>query len=385
MTDRPFHYLDNASTVFPKPAVVLEEMTRFYSSWGVNPGRGAFHRARVAGSLIEEARKTLCSFFGGKVPERLVFLSNSTEALNTAFFGLLKPGDHVLSTNLEHNSVLRPLNALAAKGDITMDYLPFDEDGRVSVETFRAALRPETRMVAVNHGSNVFGVVQDLAEIGRFCRENGLLFVVDTSQTAGVLPLDVEEMNIDVLCFTGHKSLLGPTGTGGLYVREGVEIEPSRFGGSGIQSDNPLQPREMPYRLEVGTANTIGIIGLKRGVEWILERGLDAVHRREMELYRALLEGVRDVEGVKVFFPDSPLHVIPVLSIAFDRIPAEEAGRLLDERYGIATRCGCHCAPLAHKQAGTYPVGTVRLSIGPFTSERDVETAVKAVRELAAS
>ncbi|MDZ7816342.1 MAG: aminotransferase class V-fold PLP-dependent enzyme [Planctomycetota bacterium] len=381
---KPFHYLDNGSTVYPKPKCVTEEMVRFYNELGVNPGRGAFEKAKGAAKFIDDTRCILAEFFGGDTPERLIYTANSTDSLNMAISGLARDGYHVISTCLEHNSVLRPLNHLAREGTITVDYLPLNEEGVVSAEQVRDAVRPDTKMVVVNHASNVFGTVCDLEAIGAVCEENELIFIVDTSQTAGILPIDVERMKIDICCFTGHKSLLGPTGIGGLYIlKDCCDVEAFRVGGTGIASADPYQPKEFPYRLEAGTANTIGIAGLRAGVEWIQKQGMDKLHQREMALASRLVEGVRTLEGVTVFFADSPRRLIPVVSIRIQRVPPLIAGGMLDEMVGVASRCGCHCAPLAHKSIGTYPEGTIRMSVGPFTTEDDIEAAIKGVTALA--
>ncbi len=378
-----FHYLDNASTIFPKPPEVLEAMVRFYTDLGVNPGRGAFQKARDAEEYIDTTRRLVAEFFGGTAPERLIFCANSSDALNIALFGTLKSGDHVISTMLEHNSVLRPLNVLAAEHGLEVDFLPFDDNGQIPPEVLQSALRPNTRAVVVNHGSNVLGTVLDLEQMGNFAREHGLLHIVDTSQTAGVLPIDVNSHNIDILCFTGHKSLLGPTGIGGLYLKDEIDIRPIRVGGSGIASDDPFQPRNFPYRLEVGTPNTVGIAGLRAAIEWLNSKGLDSIHHHEMRLANMLVEGIKDTEGVKLFYAESPCHQLPVVSLQVRRAHPAIAGKILDAAFGIATRCGCHCAPLTHKHIGTYPLGTIRMSVGPFTSEETIETAITAVRALA--
>ena len=380
---KDFVYLDNGSTVFPKPQIVLDKMAEFYNEFGVNPGRGAFRRAKEAGAIVNDTRAFVADFFGGDDPSKLIFSANSSHALNIALIGLLGPGDHVISTNMEHNSVLRPLNALVRDRAVEVDYLAFNDDGVVPPEDFRTAIRENTKLVVVNHGSNVFGTVMDLEGIGEVCRENGLLFVVDSSQTAGVLDFDVVKMNIDVFCFTGHKSLLAPTGIGGLYINGEFDIHPCLFGGSGTRSVDPFMPQEYPERLEVGTVNTIGVAGLRAGIEWILQEGMENIHHREMTLYRRLVDSLRGVDGIRMFYEDSPFHLIPVLSVVLDRIPTKEAGQLLDERYGIATRAGCHCAPKAHMQAMTLPNGTIRFSIGPFTDDEDIDIAAMALKTLA--
>lgn len=383
----PLIYIDNAATSFPKPEPVYAFMDRFFRRCGVNPGRSGYDLCIEAGQLVEDTRRQLAAMVGGADPNRLVFGSNSTDVLNLAIFGLLSRGDHAITTTLEHNSVLRPLYHLSRDQGVEVDHVPFDGRGFVDPEAIRARIRSNTRVVAVNHASNVIGTVQPIADIGRICRERGVTFLVDASQTAGKVPIDVERMQVDVLAFTGHKSLFGPTGIGGMYVREGVDIRHTRAGGTGVRSAVRSHLEEYPYRLEYGTANLLGIAGLHAGVEWLEQQGLQAVHAHEMELTRRLRDGLRALDGVTLYCQDGDLaDHIGVLAFTVRGWEAADVGTLLDVDYSIACRTGLHCAPLVHEQIGTAAMhGAVRFSVGPFNTPAQVDTAIGAVREIASS
>ena len=377
-------YLDNAATTFPKPKEVIEGMAEVYGRFGVNPGRSGYDLCMVAGDLVYETRKALSAFFGGKTPERLVFAANATDALNLAILGLLEPGDHAITTTVEHNSVIRPLNHLKRDRRVAVDVVPFASDGLVDPDEVTRRFRRETKVVVVNHGSNVIGTIQSVAEIARRCRERGIRLVVDAAQTAGVIPIDVEAMGIDVLAFTGHKSLLGPTGTGGLYVREGVEVRHTRFGGTGVHSAHPYHLDEYPYRLEAGTANVLGIAGLYFAQQYLARRGIAEIYRHEMALFARLQAALGEIEGVTLHGTTSLAHRLPVLSFTVAGRDPADVGALLDADFNIACRTGLQCAPLIHEQMGTAPRGTVRLSVGPMNVEKDVDAAIAAVTEIAA-
>lgn len=377
-------FLDNGATSFPKPEDVYTYMDHFYRNFGVNPGRSGYDMCMEAGLVVEETRKMLTEFFNGTDPNRLCFGYNSTDALNLIISGMLRPGDHAVSTTIEHNSVLRPLYHLRKDG-VEVDFVPFDGKGFVDPEAIRAKFRPNTRLVVVNHASNVIGTIQPIAAIGRACREAGIPFAVDSSQSAGKVPVDMEAQFIDVVAFTGHKSLLGPTGIGGLYVREGIEIRHTRAGGTGVRSAVRAHLDEYPYRLEYGTPNVLGIAGLKAGLTWVLGQGLDTIHHREMRLAGTLLEGLRAIPGVTTYCADSLEDHIAVLSFNVDGMEAADVGTMLDVDYGIACRTGLHCAPLVHEQIGTDKIhGAVRFGIGPFNTEEHIRAAVRAVGEIAA-
>jgi cysteine desulfurase family protein len=377
-------FLDNAATSFPKPEPVYKFMDEFYRRSGVNPGRSGYDMCMEAGELLDNTRKLLCSFFNGTDPNRLCFGYNSTDALNLAIFGMLDRGDHAVTTTLEHNSVLRPLYHQEKTGGVEVERVPFDAAGFVDPEDIRRRFKKNTRLVVVNHGSNVIGTVQPVREIGRLCRERGIPLAVDASQTAGKLPIDVRADNIDVLAFTGHKSLLGPTGIGGLYVGEGVRIRHTRAGGTGVRSAEHLHLEEYPYRLEYGTPNIMGVAGLNAGVKWILDKGLAAIEAHEMGLTARLRDGLRSIEGVVLYCQDDLTNHLSVLSFNLLGMEAGDTGTMLDVDHNIACRTGLHCAPLVHEQLGTDKIkGSVRFGIGPFNTEEHIRAAVAAVADVA--
>lgn len=379
-------YLDYGATSYPKPEEVYQQTERFYREYGVNPGRSGYDMCMVAGSMVENTRKLLTSFFNGTDYNRLIFTLNATDALNLAIFGILGPGDHAITTTLEHNSVLRPLYHLSTRDGVEVDYIPFDSKGFVHPEDFAAKMNPHTRLVVVNHGSNVIGTVQPIKEIGALCRERGILFLIDSSQTAGKIPVDLEEQNIDVIAFTGHKSLMGPMGTGGLYVREGVEIRHTRAGGTGVRSAVRTHLDEYPYRLEYGTGNLPGIAGLKAGVEWILKEGMSTIHQRETQLLIRLRDGLSGIDGVIMYCQEDLSNHIAVLSFNIEGLEAQDTGTMLDVDYNIACRTGLHCAPRIHEQMGTDKIhGAVRFGIGPHNTADQIDTTIDAVREIARS
>ncbi len=377
-------YLDNSATSFPKPQVVYDFMKEFYQSHGVSPGRSGFDKAIEAENIVHGTRKLLTGLFNGTDPNRLTFSYNATEALNRIIMGMLSKGDHVISTNLEHNSVLRPLNHLERDGGVEVTWIPFDSKGYVDPDDIEKAFRKNTRLVVVNHSSNIIGTVQPVGEIGRRCRKAGIFFAVDASQSAGAVPIDVQAMCIDLLAFTGHKCLMGPTGIGGAYVGENVPIRCTIFGGTGVRSLNPFHLDEFPYRMEAGTLNTVGVAGLNAGVKWVLEQGMDKVHAHEIALWDKLRRGVQAVDGVTTYCADDTDNQNPVLSLNIRGFEAGDVGTMLDVDHGIATRTGLQCAPQVHVQLGTDKIhGTVRFSVGPFNTEDEIDKAIEAVREIA--
>ena len=342
-------YLDNGATSFPKPDEVYRFMDSFYRRYGVNPGRSGYDLCIESGDLVESTRKLLCGFLGGTDPNRLVFGYNATDALNLAIFGLLRPGDHAVTTHLEHNSSLRPLWHLEQEG-VAVDWVDCDAHGYVDPQAMIARLRPETRAVVVNHGSNVIGTVQDVAPVGRACRERGIPLVLDVSQTAGMLPLDMEQLGAGVICFTGHKSLMGPMGIGGMYVHPDVELRQTRAGGTGVRSAQRHHLEEYPYRMEYGTPNLPGIAGLNAGVKWVNRIGLEAIHTHEMALWRRLRDGLAQIEGVKLYsHREVPgKQRISVLTFNVEGFEALYTGTMLDLDHNIACRTGLHCTPMVH-------------------------------------
>ena len=376
-------YLDNGATSFPKPEVVYQFMDAYYRKSGVNPGRAGYDMCLEAGEVIENCRKQLTQFFGGTDPDRLCFSYNSTDALNLIIFGLLQAGDHAISTCLEHNSVLRPLYHLEQEKGVAVDYVGFDERGFVDPADVARLIRPNTKLVIMNHASNVIGTVQPIKEIGRICREKGVLFAIDASQSAGKVPINMDEMNLDIVAFTGHKSLLGPTGIGGLYVREGVDIRLTRAGGTGVRSAVRTHLYEFPYRMEYGTLNSVGVAGLYTGVQWVMDRGLDTLHAHEMKLTTMLRDGLAEIPGVTLYCQDNLTDHISVLLFNVDGVEAMDTGTMLDVDYNIACRTGLHCAPLVHEGIGTTDIhGAVRFGVGPFNTEDHIQQAIQAVREI---
>jgi cysteine desulfurase family protein len=338
------------------------------------------------GELVETTREMLTRFFNGKDPDRLCFSYNATDALNLVINGILSEGDHAITTTIEHNSVLRPLYHLYKYNGIEVDYIPFDGKGFVDPDEFPKKFKKNTKLVIVNHASNVIGTVQPIKEIGKHCRENGIRFAIDASQSAGKIPVDIEEMNVDVVVFTGHKSLLGPTGIGGLYVREGIEIRHTRAGGTGVRSAVRTHLDEYPFRLEYGTLNTLGVAGLHAGLKWIEKKGLNNIHEWEMKLTAMLRDGLKNVEGVTLYCQDDLIDHISILPFNIDGFEAINTGTILDVDYNIACRTGLHCAPLVHEQLGTDKIkGAVRSGIGPFNTEEHINTAINAVKEIAES
>jgi cysteine desulfurase family protein len=381
-------YLDNGATSFPKPEETYVSMDRFYRAYGVNPGRSGFDLCLEAGSLVDRTRKLLCSFFGGTDPNRLVFGYNSTDALNLAIFGLVAPGDHVVTTHLEHNATLRPLWMLEHESGVKVDWVDFEADGWVDAQKVIDRITPGTKAVVMNHGSNVIGTLQDLAPIGKVCRERGVHLIVDVSQSGGAVPIQLDEIGADVVCFTGHKSLMGPMGIGGMYVREGVEIRHTRAGGTGVKSAQRHHLDEYPYRMEYGTPNLPGIAGLNAGVSWVLKEGMESIHAREMALWKKLRDGLRAIDGVILYCADDVpgKQRISVLSFNVEGLEAADAGTMLDVDHDIACRTGLHCTPMVHEHLGTDRIhGAVRFGIGPFNTEAHIETAIAAVKDIASS
>ena len=374
-------YLDNAATTRPKPPGVAEAVTAAMDGWG-NCGRGAHPEALAAARTVYGLREKLAGLFGCERPDHVCFTPNSTMALNIAVSGLLAPGDHVISTDLEHNSVLRPLYRLERQG-MGLDFVPADSRGRIDYRDFERLLRPNTRAVVCTHASNLTGDMVDISRVGGFCHAHGLLFILDASQTAGVFPIDMAEQHIDVVCFTGHKSLLGPQGTGGLCVREGVDIRPFAVGGTGVQSFLESQPEEYPTRLEAGTLNSHGLAGLSAAVDFLLETGLDSIRAHETALARRFYGQVREIPGVTVYGDFTETERAPLVTLNIGDVDSGEVSDELAERFGIATRPGAHCAPRLHRALGTTEQGAVRFSWSYFNTEAETDAAAEAVRILA--
>ncbi|MCI9237362.1 aminotransferase class V-fold PLP-dependent enzyme [Lachnospiraceae bacterium 50-23] len=374
-------YMDNAATTMHKPKEVIDAVVQAMSSMG-NAGRGANEASLSASRIIYETREQLCRFFHGENPRQIVFTGNSTESLNIAIKGLLNPGDHVVTTMLEHNSVLRPLYEMRDRG-VHLTIVKSNDKGILDLKDLEDAVTPKTRMVVCTNGSNLTGNYIPLGPIGRIAHKNGALFVVDASQTAGVFPIDVMEMGIDVLCFTGHKGLLGPQGTGGMYVREGLNIRPLKSGGSGVQTYNETHPAEMPTALEAGTLNGHGIAGLHAAMQYLEQTGVDHIRAREQDLMWRFYEGVKDIPGVKVYGDFSTKERCAIVALNIGDYDSSEVSDELLTEYSISTRPGGHCAPLMHKALGTVEQGAVRFSFSHYNTEEEIEIAIQAIRELA--
>lgn len=374
-------YFDNAATTMRKPEAVVQAVTQALCHLG-NPGRGVHDAALDASRIIFDTRRLLAELFGAEDPKQIAFTANSTESLNIAIKGILSPGDHVITTALEHNSVLRPLYELEEKG-VALTIIPSDPQGRIRYEAFEAAIRPNTRAIVCTHGSNLTGNLVDIRQVGRIARDHGLLFVVDASQTAGVFDIDVQDMHIDILCFTGHKGLLGPQGTGGLYAREGITVRPLLSGGSGVQTYSRTHPAQMPTALEAGTLNTHGLAGLRAAVSYLQETGLDAIRRTEQALMWEFYRQVRQIPGITVYGDFSQPERCPIVTLNVRDYDSSEVSDALAIYYGIATRPGAHCAPLMHQALGTVEQGAVRFSFCHYNTMEEINTAVTALRELA--
>ncbi len=377
-------YLDNSATSFPKPDVVYEFMDEFYRTKGVSPGRSGFDAALETEEIVLNTRKMLCKLFNGDDHNRLTFSYNASDSLNMIIMGLAEKGDHIVTTMLEHNSVLRPLHHLELNGVAEVTHLPFDKHGYVHPDDIKKAIRKNTRMVVVNHSSNVIGTLQPIKEIGAICKEAGVLFVVDASQSAGANPIDMKEMGIDALAFTGHKCLMGPTGIGGSHIMEDIPVRGTRFGGTGVRSAQKTHLSEFPYRMECGTLNTVGVAGLYAGTKWVLEQGMENLHSKEMALWKKLKAGVQDIENITLYCANDPANRNAVLSLNIDKFDSGDVGTMLDVDYNIACRTGLQCAPLVHEGIGTIDIhGTVRLSIGPFNTEEHIDAAIEALEDIA--
>ena len=374
-------YMDNAATTVRKPVQVKEAVLAALDTMG-NAGRGASDPALDASRVIYGTREKLAGLFHAESPSRIVFTVNSTESLNIAIKGLCDPGDHVITTVLEHNSVLRPLYECRERGT-ALTILGCDEKGNISYEEMERAVRPETKMIVCTHASNLTGNMIDLERVHAIAKRHGLLLIVDASQTAGVWEIDVQKLGIDVLCFTGHKGLLGPQGTGGMYVRSGVEIRPLLSGGSGIDTYNTHHPAQMPTALEAGTLNGHGIAGLGAAVSYITEIGPDTIWERELALMQRFYQGISGIPGVKVYGDFSTKDRAAIVSFNIGDYDSSEVSDELNVRYGIVTRPGAHCAPLMHQALGTVDQGAVRFSFSHFNTEEEVDAAVRAVKELA--
>lgn len=374
-------YLDNAATTLHKPQQVIDAVVHAMQSMG-NCARGTHEEALDAARTVYDARVRLASLFGCPRVDHVAFTANSTEALNMAINGLIDPGDHVISTDLEHNSVLRPLYRLEAERGAELSFVPADKLGNVDYADFERLMKPNTRAVVCTNASNLTGTVLDIERIAKTAHSHGALVIVDASQTAGCWPIDMKKMGIDVLCFTGHKGLMGPQGTGGICVKEGIKIRPFKVGGSGVQSYSRTHPAEYPTRLEAGTLNGHGIAGLGAAAKFISETGVENIHAKERSLMLRFYEGVKNIEGVTVY-GDFTKDKTAIVALNIRDYESGEVSYELSQGYGIATRPGAHCAPRMHKALGTTEVGAVRFSFSFYNTEEEIDEAVRAVAELA--
>jgi cysteine desulfurase family protein len=378
-------YLDNAATTFPKPREVLEEMIEVYSNLGVSPGRGSYDLSMEAEERVTRIRREVCQFFGGSDPERVIFSYNATDALNTLIQGLIRPDSRIISSRLEHNSVLRPLHYFSEQGIIRLDLIPSGSEGFIDPMAVAEAIQPNTCFVILTHASNVLGTVQPVEGVGAICREQGIPFLLDVTQTAGRLPIRMEEWGVSAVAFTGHKSLLGPTGIGGLVLSPGLDVEATRFGGTGRDSLSLVHTQVYPQRLEPGTINIAGIFGLSAGLRYITRRGMEDICSKELSLARRLHDGLNSIKGVRVHPANLHDPWVPIMLCNVDGMDPEDLSSILDGDFGIAARAGLHCAPLVHEDLGTSPKGGVRFSLGPFNTDEDIDKVLEAMHTISRS
>lgn len=378
-------YFDNAATSWPKPPEVQEAMVAYLQNVGGSPGRSGHRMSIEASRIVLSAREAIAELFGIADASRIAFTKNVTEALNIVFSGWLRPGDHVITSSLEHNSVMRPLRYLEQCHGVELTVLPCCQStGSLEPNSVLEAIRPNTRLIVMVHASNVVGNLLPIQSVGTIARAHGIPFVIDAAQTAGAVPINVEDCAIDMLAFTGHKSLLGPTGTGGLYVRPGIELPPLLRGGTGSRSELEIQPDFMPDSLEAGTLNVVGLAGLAASVRFLLEYGVEQVRRHEQQLVGRFLELCQEIPGVRVYGPLDSRQRIGLVSFNIDGMSPSRVALQLEQSFGIMARVGLHCAPAAHKTIGTYPVGTVRFSFGIFNTLDEIDYAVEALRQIVA-
>ncbi|MDP2991768.1 MAG: aminotransferase class V-fold PLP-dependent enzyme [Deltaproteobacteria bacterium] len=373
-------YCDQAATSFPKPRAVIEAVSSFLINTSGSPGRSAHGYAIEAGRAVFEARETVADFFNCPSSEQVIFTANVTESLNLVLLGLLQSGDHVVTTSMEHNSVMRPLQYLKESGKVDFTVVSCDDQGRLAPENIQKALRPETRLIVVNHVSNVTGTILPIEAVGEI--KGNAFFLIDTAQSAGVIPIDMQKAKVDFLAFTGHKSLLGPTGIGGLCLSKDIRLNPLKRGGTGSRSESWVHPDFLPDRYESGTPNSLGIVGLNAGIRFIQDLGLERIRAHELRLIRKMTEGLSAIKGVKIYGPRAADEKTGIVSLNIEGKSPSEVCLILDRKYGIMTRGGLHCAPIAHKTIGTFPNGAVRLSLGYFNTREEVDQVIRAIYEI---
>ncbi|MFB3896015.1 MAG: aminotransferase class V-fold PLP-dependent enzyme [bacterium] len=380
-----YFYLDNAATSWPKPPEVIAAMQEYLAHTGGNPGRSGHALSIAAARSIYTTRELVAELFHFSDPLRIIFTANATTAINIALFGLLKSGDQVITTAIEHNAVMRPLRELEQRG-IRITIIPCSNEGLIDLSYLHRQITNKTKLVIINHGSNVIGTVQSLAEISQIVHQTTALFMVDAAQTAGVFPIDMQKLDIDLLAFTGHKGLYGPTGTGGLLISSRIDTKsfnPLYYGGTGSLSESEQQPEYLPDKFESGTLNGVGLAGLAAGIRFVLNQGIEYIHYHELNLIQMLLDGLSALPNVKIYGPNRTTNRIGVISFTIDNQSVSDIGLKLEEDYGILARVGLHCAPAAHKTIGSFPKGTVRFAPGIYTTKEDIAAVIEAVRTIA--
>lgn len=376
-------YFDQAASSFPKPDSVGKSVLEAIQEYGANPGRGGHALSRRASSVIKDTRGLLANFFGSSDSKQVLFFQNATGALNQAIKGFpLEEGDHIISSSFEHNSVRRPLEELKRTNNINITYIRQEGNDPFSIEAFKQAITPKTKLITITHGSNVTGTILPIEEISKTAKEFGIKVLVDASQTAGILPLHMKNMNIDMLAFPGHKGLMGPQGTGVLIVEGNVNLRPILHGGTGSFSESPYQPEQWPERFESGTLNTPGIAGLKAGLEEVIRLGLDEIVSRETFLINYCLEQLNQIDDIQIYKSSNEQQQLGVVSFTIGEIDSHEIAMILDEYYGIAVRAGVHCAPMIHENLGTLETGAIRVSVGPYNTKEEVDTFIQAMKEI---
>ena len=378
----PEIYFDNAATSYPKPESVYETVYQFMKEIGASSGRGAYRKALEADRIIYETRRKIASLFGIKDVSRIIFTANATDSLNLALKGFLKPGSHVITTSMEHNAVWRPLKRLQRERGIEITPVQCDSDGTLNAKNLADVIKPNTKLVVSLHASNVVGTIMPIKKIGQITRDKKIPLLVDTAQTAGIYPIDVEELSVDMLAFTGHKGLLGPQGTGGLYIREGIELEPLKEGGTGGESILEIQPSNLPDRYEAGTLNVPGLAGLGAGVSCILSEGVSKIRTKEIALTQYLIDKLSEIPEIRIYGTKDAGKQVGVVSINVADYAPEEIGYTLDEVYGIMVRTGLHCAPCAHRTIGTIERGTLRIGLGYFNIEEEIDYLVQSIKSI---
>ncbi len=379
----PVAYFDNAATSWPKPAAVREAVAAAFGDIGGNPGRSGHRMSIAASRVVEDARELVARLINAPDPSRVVFTKNATEALNIAIYGTLRPGDHAVTTSVEHNAVMRPLRDLESRG-VELTVIGCAPDGTLDADAVERSLRPDTRLIVTAHGTNVVGSLLPIERLAVMARERGIAYLVDAAQTIGSIPVDVTGLGIDFLAFTGHKSMLGPTGTGGLHIREGLSPSPLLRGGTGSRSDEEHQPDFLPDRYEGGTLNVAGLSGLAAGVRHVLATGVESIATHERELVTRFVRGAASIRGVTVYGPDDPDLRCGVVSFNITGLACSDVGQLLDDEFSILCRTGLHCAPSAHRTVGTFPTGSVRFGFGPANTVEEIDRSLAALERIAA-